>query len=135
MGNKYINNHLTILIYQKPLQQEGEVVDLETEKFNYYLPNLVTPNGNYKIGKYGRARRQYLKEYKKSKYSALMISGNLHKHLHDVDIKAQKIMDCFIKDAEKTAPDKATNQMEWVGHMNNARNSAEEVINYRLIYI
>lgn len=25
MGNKYINNHLTILIYQKPLQQEGEV--------------------------------------------------------------------------------------------------------------
>ena len=37
MGNKYINNHLTILIYQKPLQQEGEVVDLETEKFIYYL--------------------------------------------------------------------------------------------------
>ncbi len=37
MGNKYINNHLTILIYQKPLQQEGEVVDLETEKFTYYL--------------------------------------------------------------------------------------------------
>ena len=48
--------------------------------------------------------------------------------------KAQKIMDCFIKDAEKTAPDKATHQMEWVGHMNNARNSAEEVINQKLIY-
>ena len=43
-------------------------------------------------------------------------------------------MDCFIKDAEKTAPDKATHQMEWVGHMNNARNSAEEVINQKLIY-
>lgn len=37
MGNKYINNQLTILIYQKPLQQEGEIVDLETEKFTYYL--------------------------------------------------------------------------------------------------
>ena len=86
---------------------------------DYYLPNLETPNGNYKKGE----------------YTALMISGKLHKHLHDVDVKAQKIMDCFIKDAEKTAPDKVTHQMEWVGHMNNARHSAEEVINHRLIYI
>ena len=101
---------------------------------DYYLPNLGTPNGNYKIGRYGRARRRYLKEHKKSEYTALMISGKLHKHLHDVDIKAQKIMDCFIKEAEKTAPDKATHQMEWVGHMNNARHSAEEVINQKLIY-
>lgn len=106
-----------------------------TKAGDYYLPNLEAPNGNYKIGRYGRARRQYLKEYKKSEYTALMISGKLHKHLHDVDVKAQKILDCFIKDAEKTAPDKATHQMEWVGHMNSARNSAEEVINHRLIYI
>ncbi len=26
---------------------------------DYYLPNLETPNGNYKICRYGRARRQY----------------------------------------------------------------------------
>lgn len=77
----------------------------------------------------------YLKEYKESEYTALIISGKLHKHLHDVDVKAQKILDCFIKDAKKTAPDKATHQMEWVGHMNSARNSAEEVINHRLIYV
>ena len=106
-----------------------------TKVGDYYLPNLEAPNGNYKIGRYGRARRQYLKKYKKSEYTALMISGKLHKHLHDVDVKAQKILDCFIKDAEKAAPDKATHQMEWVGHMNNARHSAEEVINHRLIYV
>lgn len=105
-----------------------------TKAGDYYLPNLEAPNGNYKIGRYGRARRQYLKEYKKSEYTALMISGKLHKHLHDVDVKAQKILDCFIKDAEKTAPDKATHQMEWVGHMNNAQHRAEEVINQKLIY-
>ena len=106
-----------------------------TKVGDYYLPNLSAAGDNYKIGKYGRARRRQLKEHKKSEYTALMISGKLHKHLHDVDIKAQKIMDCFIKEAEKTAPDKATHQMEWVGHMNNARHSAEEVINYRLIYV
>ena len=81
-----------------------------TKAGDYYLPNLGAPNVNYKIGRYGRARRQYLKEHKKGEYTA------------------------FIKDAEKTAPDKATHQMEWVGHMNNARNSAEEVINQKLIY-
>ena len=64
-----------------------------------------------------------------------MISGKLNKHLRDVDVKAQRIMDCFIKEAGKTAPDKATHQMEWVGHMNNTRHSAEEVINHRLIYV
>ena len=97
---------------------------------------LGFPNGNYKIGRYGRARRQYLKEYKKSEYTALIISGKLHsKHLHDVDVKAQKIIGLFYQDdAEKTAPDKATHQMEWVGHMNNAKACAEEVINHRLIY-
>lgn len=106
-----------------------------TKVGDYYLPNMEASNGNYKIGRYGRARRQYLREYKKSEYTALMISGKLHKHLHDVDVKAQRIMDCFIKDAEKTAPDKAKHQMEWVGHMNSAQNSAEEVINHRLIYV
>ena len=105
-----------------------------TKVGDYYFPNLEAPNGNYKIGRYGRARRRYLKEHKKSEYTALMISGKLHKHLHDVDVKAQKILDYFIKDAEKTAPDKATHQMEWVGHMNNAKACAEEVINQRLIY-
>ena len=37
-----------------------------TKVGDYYLPNMETPNDNYKIGRYGRARRQYLKEYKKS---------------------------------------------------------------------
>ena len=64
-----------------------------------------------------------------------MITGKLHSHLRDVDVKAQKILECFIKDAEKSAPDKATHQMEWVGHMNNAKACAEEVINQKLIYV
>ena len=48
-----------------------------TKVGDYYLPNLEVPNGNYKIGRYGRARRQYLKEHKKGEYTALMISGKL----------------------------------------------------------
>ena len=32
-----------------------------TKVGDYYLPNMEPPNDNYKIGRYGRARRQYLK--------------------------------------------------------------------------
>ena len=31
-----------------------------TKVGDYYLPNMEAPNGNYKIGRYGRARRQYI---------------------------------------------------------------------------
>ncbi|MGN0163851.1 MAG: TnpV protein [Candidatus Ornithomonoglobus sp.] len=34
----------------------------------------------------------------------------------------------------RTAPYKAAYQMEWVGHMNNAKTSAEELINHELVY-
>lgn len=104
-----------------------------TKAGDYYLPNLGAPNVNYKIGRYGRARRQYLKEHKKGEYTALMISGKLHKHLHDVDIKAQKIMVALSKMRRKLHPIRLSHQRR-VGHMNNARNSAEEVINQKLIY-
>ena len=37
---------------------------------DYLIPNLVLPDiGNYQIGKYGRMRRSYLKEYRKILYN------------------------------------------------------------------
>ena len=65
----------------------------------------------------------------------LLMTGKLFEHLHEVDEQAQEILAQFIKSAEQTAPDKATHQMEWVGHMNNAKACAEEVINHELIYV
>lgn len=102
---------------------------------DYYIPNLIVPESNFEIRKYGRMRNRYLKTERRCLYSYLMISGKLLEHLHEVDEQAQEILDQFIKDAEKTAPDKAAHQMEWVGHMNNAKASAEEVINHELIYV
>ena len=63
------------------------------------------------------------------------MTGKLLDHLHEVDVQAQEILDQFIKSAEQTAPDKEAHQMEWVGHMNNAKACAEEVINHELIYV
>ena len=102
---------------------------------DYYLPNFELPQNQYEIGKYGRMRLQFLKTSKLCRYSTLLMTGKLNEHLHEVDVQAEKILEQFIKAAEQTAPDKATYQMEWVGHMNNAKASAAEVINHELIYV
>ena len=102
---------------------------------NYYIPNLTVPECKHEIGKYGRLRRKYLKSNKHCQYSMLLMTGKLLDHLHDVDVQAQEILDQFIKEAERTAPDKATQQMAWVGHMNNAKACAEEIIYTEIIYI
>ncbi len=102
---------------------------------DYYIPNLSVPESNFEIGKYGRMRGHYLKTERRCLYSYLLMSGKLLEHLREVDEQVQEILEQFIKDAEKTAPDKATHQMEWGGHMNNAKASAEKVINHELIYV
>ena len=102
---------------------------------DYYIPNLSVPQNQYEIGKYGRMRLQHIKSERKCFYSYLMIMGNLNEHLHEIDVQAQEILNQFIKAAEQTAPDKEAHQMEWVGHMNNAKACAEEVINHELIYV
>ncbi len=102
---------------------------------DYYIPNLTVPESNYAIGKYGRLRLSHLKTSRKCQYSYLMMMGTLNEHLHEIDEQAQLILDQFIKSAEQIAPDKITHQMEWVGHMNNAKACAEEVINHELIYV
>lgn len=102
---------------------------------DYYLPDFEVPQCEYEIGQFGRLRKQYLKTNKPCQYSTLLMTGKLFEYLHEVNKQAQEILEQFIKEAEKTAPDKATQQMEWVGHMNNAKASAIEVINHNLIYI
>lgn len=102
---------------------------------DYLLPNLELPKDKHQIGKYGRMRKRYLKQDKRWLYSSLLMSGKLNEHLHEIDEQSQVILNQFIRSAELTAPDKATHQMEWVGHFNNAKVCAEEVINHELIYV
>ena len=102
---------------------------------NCYIPNLTVPECKHEIGKYGRLRKKHLKSNKRCFYSTLLMTGKLFEHLNEVDVQAQKILEQFIEQAEKNAPDKATQQMAWVGHMNNAKACAEEIILSEIIYI
>lgn len=53
---------------------------------DYLIPNLALPDEpEYQIGKYGRMRRNYLKEHRPVLYASLLTSGTLHRHLAEID--------------------------------------------------
>ena len=95
---------------------------------DYYVPNLIAPKNipNLKLGKYGRMRLRYLKEYKTAKYTILLMKNKLQKHLLDVDKTAYERLHLLMQQlAEReniTEELKATNQFEWVRLMNNIKN-------------
>ena len=102
---------------------------------DYLIPNLALPeNENKPIGKYGRLRLRYIQQYKKGFFTKLKLTCTLNSHLSEIDTTARERIDVFMKQAEKSAPDKVTKQMEWVGYMNNAKASIEEIIYNELIY-
>ena len=106
---------------------------------DYFIPNLVLPDtGNYQIGKYGRMRRSYLKEYHKILYNNYVIDGTLFKHLSEIDQACNECMEIIVSDMAKkegvTEALKAADQMEWVRRINSIRNRAEEIILTELVY-
>lgn len=117
-------------------------MDIEYRKVgDYYLPNLVAPENikNFKLGKYGKLRLNYLKDFKKAEYTILLMDNKLQKHLLQIDKQAndrfELLMKQLIEKENITEELKATNQLEWVGKMNNIKNRAEEIILKELIYI
>lgn len=108
---------------------------------DYYLPNLILApeETNYKIGKYGRLKLNYLKNNKKAEYSILLIESKLNRYLHEIDIVSEDMLKSIISQLMKqenvTEELKSTNQMEWVQDMNNIKNRAEEIVLKELIYV
>ena len=107
---------------------------------DYFIPNLMLPDEgrSYQIGKFGRLRRRYLKEYRKSVYAEMVLSDKLNEHLAEVDQTCYERMDQLVKQmAERegvTEALKASDQMAWVGHMNNIRSRAEEIVLSEVVY-
>lgn len=106
---------------------------------DYFIPNITLPDdGEYQIGKYGRMRRSYLKEYRKILYNNYVLEGTLFKHLAEIDQacneRIENIISAMAKQEGVTEALKATNQMEWVRYMNSIRNRAEEIILTEIVY-
>lgn len=109
------------------------------QESDYLIPNLSLPDEpEYQIGKYGRMRRSYLKEYRKILYNNYVLEGTLFKHLSEIDQacneRMENIVSAMAKQEGVTEALKAANQIEWVCHMNSIRNRAEEIILTELVY-
>lgn len=109
---------------------------------DYYIPNLIVPKDEYAdycIGKYGRLRLNYLKEHKKAEYTIMLMNGTLRKHIVQIDMEVKNRIENIINSLKSksnlTEEMKNTNQLYWVGMMNNLKNQAEEIVLKELIYV
>lgn len=106
---------------------------------DYFIPNITLPDdGEYQIGKYGRMRRSYLKEYRKILYNNYVLEGTLFRHLAEIDQacneRIENIVSAMAKQEGVTEALKAADQIEWVRRMNSIRNCAEEIVLHELVY-
>ena len=105
---------------------------------DYSIPDLEMPQESRPIGRWGRVRREYLREHKPIQYNCLLLSGKLWTYLADLNEQTQDRLERIIeqmKIAEGiTEALKASDPMAWVGAMNNIRARAEEIIREELIF-
>jgi hypothetical protein len=104
---------------------------------DYLYPNLqLTPTETQPLNKYGRMRRTFLQENKPLLYSNLVLSGKLFPHLWEIQQTVRDRMEQLMTEllAKNPAPNKETNQMGWVQHMNALKAQAEEMVLTELIY-
>ena len=107
---------------------------------DYYLPNLVlAEQKKIQLNKYGRLRLEYLKNHKKAEYAILFMDNKLTDHLEKVQEIATKRVEEIIKSLKEQSnlseEMKNTDQLYWVGMMNNFKNQAEEIVLKELIYV
>lgn len=110
-----------------------------TKVGDYYMPNLVLEKEKIELNKYGRMRLKFLKENKKAEYMIMFTKGTLNKHLKEIQEIAQTRVDIIIEQLKKqnnlTEEMKNTDQLYWIGMMNNFKNIAEEIVLKELIYV
>lgn len=107
---------------------------------NYFIPDLcLSKQPDWHIGKYGRLRLNYLKNFDRGLYTELLIDGTLKQYLLDIDEKANNKVNLLIKQLAESKNIneqlKEHHQIEWVQAMNNIKHRAEEIVLNEIIYV
>jgi hypothetical protein len=103
---------------------------------DYLIPDMqLTVDSQRELGKYGRMRRAYLEENDPILLNDLILTEKLFPHLREVQETASRRVDQIMSDLLKMnpAPDKMSDQMGWVRHMNSLKAQAEEIVTEELI--
>ena len=104
---------------------------------DYFIPAIeLKPVEDRVLNKYGRMRRAYLQEQKPILFDDLVLTEQLFPHLYEVQEIAEKREEVIMAGLleKNPAPDKETDAMDWVGHMNMLKAMAEESVIREVIY-
>ena len=103
----------------------------------YLVPDISIAD-SASLGKWGRMRKQYLKEHRPVIYTNLLLSEKLYPQCAEIECACEDRLELIIRQmAEQegvTEALKADDQMEWIRRMNNIQNRAEEIVLHELIY-
>jgi ribosomal protein S6 len=105
---------------------------------DYYIPCLKLPDEEQvEIGIWGQRHLEYIKHHRKGIYTSLILDCKLNRYLAEINKQAEEMFDTLISQYKSvegiTEELKATNQMEWVGNMNNIKQRVTESINENII--
>lgn len=108
------------------------------ERFGeYYLPCLALDEEK-PVGIWGERYRRYLKEHRSTVYTEMLLNGTLGDHVAETGRQAEEMFDRLTKQMAAqegvTEQLKESDQMAWVGAMNQVRSIAEEAVLNDLIY-
>ena len=108
-----------------------------TQCGDYYFPDIrLAHTETQSLGEYGRMRRTFLGQNKPMLFNDMVLTETLFPHLWEVQQTFSRLTWILVMDllAKNPAPDKVTQQLEWVTHMNSLKAQAEEIILRELVY-
>ncbi len=108
-----------------------------TQCGDYYIPDIRLVNVETQIPrKYGRMCRAFLEQNRPILFNDMILTESLFPHLWEVQQTCAMRIELLMTDllAKNPAPDKATQQLEWVAQMNSLKAQAEEIILCELVY-
>lgn len=103
----------------------------------YQIPDLKIPDEQVTLGRYGRMRKAYLKEYRKMTFNSLLLTGELTAHLAEIDRTAGERVNRMVSEMAAQGVNEALKEcdpMAWVGAMNSLKAQAEEIVLNELVY-
>ena len=108
-----------------------------TQYGDYNIPEIrLAHMGTQPLGKYGRMRRAFMEQNKPILFDDMVLTETLFPHLWEVQQTCDERMELLMTDllAKNPAPDKATQQLAWVAHMNSLKAQTEEIVLQELVY-
>lgn len=105
---------------------------------DYYIITGEDEPERKPIGVWGQRHLNHIQKHCKAFYNKMLTERTLYEYLLQLNRDAEDTFNHLVKQmAERegvTEQLKATNQMQWVGLMNNIRQRATEIVNAELIY-